>query len=122
MAVGTSSFPHPAAHSPLPAGVSVAPRCSRIAPPSAVRWLFASKSLRETWQRDCDIGKREEVKQKYHDKVTVSSQAASERSRKKQHLLAAEAKGLAGIPEKDLKDEMQGWFSFLICAALTLSR
>lgn len=62
------------------------------------------------------------MKQKRHDKVTVSSQAASERSRKKQQLLAAEAKGQAGIPEKDLKREMQGWFSFLICAAVTLSR
>lgn len=53
--------------------------------------------------------------------MTASSQAASERSRKKQQLLAAEAKGLAGIPE-DLKGEMQGQFSFLICAAVTLSR
>lgn len=70
--------------------------------------MFASKSLRETWQRDCDAGKRKEVKQKWHDKMTVSSQVASERKRKKQQLLAAETKGLAGIPEEDLKGEMQG--------------
>lgn len=60
------------------------------------------------------------MKQKWHDKVTVSSQAASERIKKQQHLLAAEAKGLAGIPEEDLKGEMLGQFSFLIYAAETV--
>lgn len=43
--------------------------------------------------------RREEAKRKWHDKVTASARAASEKSREKQQLLAAEAKGLAKIPE-----------------------
>lgn len=66
--------------------------------------------------------KRQEAKRKWHDKVTASSQAASEKSRKKQQLLATEAKGLAEIPEEDLKGEVQGQFPFLIHVAVTLSK
>lgn len=62
------------------------------------------------------------MKQKWHNKVTESSWAASEKSRKKQKLMATEAKGLNEIPEEDLKTEVQGQFPFLIHAAITLSK
>lgn len=65
--------------------------------------------------------KREEAKRKWHDKVTASARAASEKSREKQQLLAAEAKGLAKIPE-DSKGKAQRQFPFLIHAAVTLSK
>lgn len=65
--------------------------------------------------------KREEAKRKWHDKVTASAGAASETSREKQQLLAAEAEGLAKIPE-DSKGEAQGQFPFPIHAAVTLPK
>lgn len=53
--------------------------------------------------------KREEVKRKWHDKVTASSRAASEKSRK----LAAEAKRLAEIPEEDSNGQNRDSFTSL---------
>lgn len=60
---------------------------------------------------------REEAKRKWHDKVTASSQAASEKSRKKQQ----KQKVLVRFQE-DLKEEVQRQFPFLIHTAVTLSK